>query len=230
MRDHVYVFLVNGLDPVNYGNMTGLRDYLQGLGLNNIYYGQIYHAWYFEKEIRTIHQRDPEAHFVLIGFSLGVNVIDSMARTVQKDGVFIDLLVFLSGNHPIKPLPNQQPENVGRVLNLLADGCMGNRGERCYAENVRLVETFHFGSPTHPVTLEMVAQAINTVVQSVNAVEPIAKPLVPPEDAPPTPRPVKLPVSTKNDEWDFLKPVARLPKAPTYLKEEETVTLKPAGQ
>jgi hypothetical protein len=80
------------------------------------------------------------------------------------------------------------------------------------------------------VTLEMVAQAINSVVQSVHAVEPIAKPLVPPEDAPPTPRPVKLPVGTKNDEWDFLKPVARLPKAPSYLKEEETVTLKPAGQ
>ena len=41
LRDHVYVFLVNGLDPVNYGNLTGLRDYLQSMGLNKIYYGQI---------------------------------------------------------------------------------------------------------------------------------------------------------------------------------------------
>jgi hypothetical protein len=228
-RDHVYIFLVNGLDPVNYGNLTGLRDYLQGMGLNRSYYGQIYHAWYFENEIRHIHEQDPNAHFVLIGFSVGVNVIDSMARTVQKDGIFIDLMVFLSGNHPVKPLPKQQPENVGRVINILADGCMGNHGERCYAENVRLIETFHFGSPTHPVTLEMVAEAIACIVKTVNVAEPVAKPLAPAPDEPPTPRPVHIPVSTHKDEWDFLKPVARLSKPPSYF-QEETVTLKPEGQ
>ena len=64
-RDHTHIFLVNGLDPVNYGNLTGLRDYLQSLGLNNVYYGQVYHAWYFEKEIRRIHQHAVEAVVVL---------------------------------------------------------------------------------------------------------------------------------------------------------------------
>jgi hypothetical protein len=229
MRDHVYVFLVNGLDPVNYGNLTGLRDYLQSMGLTKIYYGQIYHAWYFEKEVRRIHAQDPGGHFVFIGFSLGVNVINSMARAAQKDGVFIDLMVYLSGNHFVGYLPKDQPENVGRILNLLADGWMGNHGERCYAENVRLVETHHFGSPTHPITLEMIGQAILGIVKSVDAVEPVHHPAAPSPDAAPPPRPVRLPVSTKKDEWDFLKPVARLSKPPSFL-QEETVTLKLAEQ
>src|SRR5438034_10131305 len=54
-RDHVYIFMVNGLDPWNYGNLTGVRDYIQELGFNKTYYGQVYHVWWFNAEIRRIH-------------------------------------------------------------------------------------------------------------------------------------------------------------------------------
>jgi hypothetical protein len=227
-RDHVYVFLLNGLDPFNYGNLTGVRDYLQGLGLTRTYYGQCYHAWQFENEIRRVHEHDADAHFVLIGFSVGVNVVDSMARTVQKDGIYIDMLVFLSGNHPVWPMPKDQPANVGRVINLLADGCMGKRGERAYAENYRLQKTLHFGSPTHPTTLEMLARELTCLVQMVTVTEPMPGPGPQSSDEAPTPRPVRIPISTQKDEWDFLKPVARLSKPPSYFKEE-TFTFKPAA-
>src|SRR5262249_6617116 len=60
-RDHVYIFLVNGLDPINASNMAGLRDYLQDLGFNKTYYGQLYHSAFYNKEIRRIHESDPDA-------------------------------------------------------------------------------------------------------------------------------------------------------------------------
>src|SRR5438128_2674390 len=78
-RDHVYIFLVNGLDPINFGRLLGLRDYVRKLGFRQTYYGQMFHAAYFKKEIRRIHQEDPEAHFVFIGFSAGMNVAHFMA-------------------------------------------------------------------------------------------------------------------------------------------------------
>src|SRR5262249_14970241 len=142
-RGHVHVFLMNGLDPMNYGNLIGLRDYLQELGFCKTYYGQLYHLWWFESEIRRLHTEDADAHFALIGFSLGSNVVYEIARAVERYGVHIDLLVFLSGNHFASPMPHRRPENVGKVVNLLASGVMASRGERDWAENVRLDSTMH---------------------------------------------------------------------------------------
>src|SRR5262245_54242861 len=43
-RDHVYVFCVNGLDPLDYSNQSGLRDYIHELGFNRLYNGEMYHT------------------------------------------------------------------------------------------------------------------------------------------------------------------------------------------
>jgi hypothetical protein len=211
-RGHVYVFLMNGLDPMNYGNLTGLRDYLQGLGFCKTYYGQLYHLWWFENEIRRLSKEDPDAHFALIGFSLGCNLAYDIARAVERDQVHIDLLVFLSGNHPVAPMPHERPENVGKVVNLLAAGVMATRGDRDWAQNVRLDSTLHFGSPTHPTTLKLLSEELTTVAASVPAADLPPPPAPPAADEAPTPRPVKPNTSARKDEWDFLKPVSRLGK------------------
>src|SRR5437764_243197 len=48
---YVYVFVVNGLDPLNYGNLTGLRDHIRALGFEHVFFGQLYHAGWIKKEI-----------------------------------------------------------------------------------------------------------------------------------------------------------------------------------
>src|SRR5438105_15088896 len=40
-RDHVHVFLVNGLDPANIGNLAGLRHHVRHLDFHQAYYGQV---------------------------------------------------------------------------------------------------------------------------------------------------------------------------------------------
>src|SRR4029079_19289987 len=50
-KDHVYVFLIHGMDPLNYANLSGLRDYIQGLGFHKTYYGQLSHTPHFTREI-----------------------------------------------------------------------------------------------------------------------------------------------------------------------------------
>jgi hypothetical protein len=212
-RNHVHVFFMNGLDPVNYGNLTGLRDYVQELGFGKTYYGQLFHAGWFEKEIRHIHQDDPDARVVLIGFSLGVQEMHSVAEDLNKDHIPIDLLVFLSGNHPVWFMPSDRPANVQRVVNILASGGMKSFGVREYAENVRLPEdTWHFGSPTHPYTLEKMSEELGALALTV-PIREIVRPPEPLEDEAPTPRPVKPTKRGPRDEWDFLRPV-------TYLQRE----------
>jgi hypothetical protein len=226
-RDHVYIFLVNGLDPINYGKLLGLRDYIRKLGFRQTYYGQMFHARYFKKEIRRIHDEDAGAHFVFIGFSAGMNVAHSMAAAANRDGIPVDALVYLSGNNPITPMPNDRPQNVRHVLNILASGLMAKTGERDYAENIRLPDAWHFDSPAHPRTKELLAKEL----MEIGAAIPLPKPEE--ESMPraafdePTPRPINQAKSQKYDGWDFLKPVSRL-KAP--LKKEPEPAPVPAAR
>ena len=209
-RDHVYVFLMNGLDLTGYGNLAGLRDYLLDLGICRTYYGQLHHACWFVKEIRRLHREDPDARFVLIGFSFGADMVHAVARAVEADDVHFDLMVLLSCNHPFLGLPHDRPKNVGKVINILAGGRLSREDERPWAENVRLCDAFHFGPPTHPATLRLVAHELAEVITAV----PVpALPEVPPQPAveeAPTPRPVKPRTSARRDDWDFLKPVDHL--------------------
>ncbi|TMQ33602.1 MAG: cobalamin B12-binding domain-containing protein [Planctomycetota bacterium] len=222
-RDHVYIFLVNGLDPINFGRLLGLRDYVRKLGFRQTYYGQMFHAAYFKKEIRRIHQEDAEAHFVFIGFSAGMNVAHSMAAAVNREGISIDALVYLSGNNPITPMPNDRPGNVRHVLNILASGLMGKTGERDYAENIRLPDAWHFDSPTHPRTKELLAKELMEIGSAIPVPKPEEESMPRAAFAEPTPRPVNQARSQKHDDWDFLKPVSRL-KSPLKKESEPAPT------
>src|SRR5205823_5276883 len=104
----------------------------------NTHDGQVYDMFRFEEEIRRLHKEDAGAHFVLIGFSLGTNVAYEIATGLEEASVPVDLMVYLSGNHVVMPLPYRRPFNVGRVVNLLAGGIMDKYGQRDYAENIRV--------------------------------------------------------------------------------------------
>ncbi len=192
-REHVYVFLVHGMDPFDWANLTGLRDYVQELGFHKTYYGQLYHTWTFEKEIRRIHAEDPSARFVLIGFSFGANVVRYLANSAGADHIPIDLLVYFGGN-TLKNETYDQPENVARIVNILASGAIWNGAWMDRAENIHETDVWHFGSPSHPYSLRMMARELAVVASHVEVVE----------DGPPPPP------EMRSGEWDFLKPVSRL--------------------
>jgi hypothetical protein len=211
-RDHVYIFFVHGMDPLDMANLTGLRDHVQDLGFHKTYYGQLYHGPLFDREIRRIHEEDPEARFVLVGFSFGANVVRTLAQSVRGDGIPIDLLVYLGGN-TLKNVPYDQPDNVIHLVNILASGFIWNGDNMEAAENISEPDVWHFGSPTHQGTRETLARELAEVVSHVPVEEPADVPATSPEAAP-TPRPVTPAPAGPRDEWDFLKPVSRLRQPP----------------
>jgi hypothetical protein len=190
-RDHVYVILIHGMDPLDYANLQGVRDYVQELGFRKTFYGQCYHTAKFAKEMHRIHAEDPDSRFVLIGFSFGANMARYLANVAKDDGIPIDLLVYFGGN-TLKNEAYDQPDNVARVVNILASGAIWNGAWMDRAENIHEPDVYHFGTPSHPYSVELLTHELGEVASRVPVVE----------DGPPPP--------PAEGEWDFLKPVSRL--------------------
>jgi hypothetical protein len=107
-------------------------------------------------------------------------------------------------------VPADRPENTTTIVNILACGCIWNGAQMDGAINLEESDVFHFGSPRHPRTLEILTNELTELAASVPFVEnqePQPATILGEE---PTPRPVKRTVPQKQDEWDFLKPVSRV--------------------
>jgi hypothetical protein len=199
-RSHVYIFLIHGMDPFDWANLTGVCDYCHALGFSKTYYGQLYHTLKFEKEMRRIHAEDPSARFVLVGFSFGANMVRYLANSAKDDGIAIDLLVYLGGN-TLKNEEHDQPANAARIVNILASGCVWNGAWMDRAENIHETDVYHFGTPSHPETLRVLGEELAVAASHVQVVEDV------PGSAPVPAQPAE------RGEWDFLKPVSRLKPA-----------------
>jgi hypothetical protein len=208
-RSHVHVFLIHGMDPLDLANLNGLTEYIQQLGYIKTHYGQLYHLWEFKKELRQVHEQDPQARFVLIGFSFGANFVRELANAVKEEGILIDLLVYLGGN-TLENTPPNQPEHCMHIINILAAGCIWNGCTMDRADNYHFTNVWHFGSPTHPRTREILARELAAVAARVPYVD--TTPPLPPEIENEVPHPRRLiPEQMQQQssaqlpqEWNFL--------------------------
>jgi hypothetical protein len=167
-RRQVCIFLANGIDPLCLGNLSGLREYLHALGFTKTWYAQTYHGGWIRREIHRVHKEDPEARFALIGYGHGAGVVRSVAWSVSREGIPIDLLVTLNGSRP---------------------GTVPAGGD----EACPLPEEHCCGSPSDAGTLQMLAADLMDVAGRI----PVPGPPLPPPPAPhswpetaPPPRPV----------------------------------------
>jgi hypothetical protein len=206
-RNHVHIFLIHGMDPLDLANLNGLTEYIQALGYLKTHYGQLYHLWEFKKELRRVHKEDPKARFVLIGFSFGANMVRELANSVKDEGVIIDLLVYLGGN-TLENTPPNQPDHVLHIVNILATGCIWNGAQMDRADNLHYDNVWHFGSPTHRKTREMLARELAVVASHVPYVEKPLPPLPPEFEEAPRPRRLRNDTVRKTPElppdWTFL--------------------------
>ncbi len=215
-RDHVHIFIVHGADPLDWANIEGVRTYLAELGFCQTHLAQFWHLTQAIDDVKQVHREDPDAHFVLIGFSLGANMVSTITRCVKDDGIAIDLLVYCGGNSLMNK-PRDQPDNAKHIVNILATGWFFNGAQMDRAENVTEPDVFHFGSPSHPRTMAMLLHHLTALAsvsphQQVTYVEP------PPPEPDPSPHPELLPppppVQQARDEWDYLKPNTQLAALP----------------
>jgi hypothetical protein len=164
-KEHVYIFGINGLNPMCLGNFNGLLCYFREQGFTHTYFGQPYTSFWFPSEIREIRRQDPQAKIVLIGFSSGANSVRAMANGLNNDGTPIDLLVYLVGD-TIWDTPYSKPGNVRRIVNIRAQGLLLLGGDLLFngadlegARNYDL-RCRHILAPSRPETVTLMMEEL----------------------------------------------------------------------
>ncbi len=190
-RCHVYIFFVQGHDPVDCVGLEDLKEAAHCLGFDKAWFAPCWYEAKFKKEIARIHHDDPQAHFVLVGYGHGVHTAADLAETVAAQGVNIDLMLCIG-----KLV--EHPNGVLRKVAVLA-GCPH---EEC--PDVYYVDTHTHKLPGHPQTAEVLAHELLCIAASIPSAHDLP-PMIYPQE--PTPHPMPK-ADTARDEWDFLKPAS----------------------
>ncbi|MFO0967243.1 MAG: hypothetical protein U0793_16905 [Gemmataceae bacterium] len=166
-KERVHVFAINGLNPLCLGNFNGLCSFCKKIGFQHTYFGQLYTSYWFGDKIREIRRTDPDARIVLVGFSLGANYVEAVANDLARDGVQVDLLVYLVGDF-VRDNSYARPANVRRIVNVRARGLIFSGGDLLFngadlegARNVRL-DYRHILIPSRRETLELLQEELLT--------------------------------------------------------------------
>jgi hypothetical protein len=162
--DHVYVYMVNGLTilPHVFGSMNGVGPHVEEDGFRKPRVASHYWRKAFLKEIRRVRCEDPQARFVLVGYSIGGSVVYGMAQDLQADGIFIDLMIYIDAHSFIHDL-GCHPQNVGKVVSInssslfLPGKC--HPGEECYHVDTPR----HLAIPHKDETLAIMTEALRQV-------------------------------------------------------------------
>lgn len=166
-KEHVYIYAINGLNPMCLGNFNGLCQYWKKQGFANVRFAQLYTWSGFADEIKTVRANDPQARIAIVGYSLGANSARDLANDLNKEGVPVDLLVYLAGDS-IGDTPDSRPVNVQHIVNIRADGAlaMGGglfaKGDIEGARNVR-VKCRHILTPSRRQTVEIMNEELLTL-------------------------------------------------------------------
>ena len=206
-RTHVYTFLINGNDPLLLGNFPAVQQEIFRWGFPHTWYGEMYHVGQFEREIRQIHQRDPDARVVLVGFSYGGMLAQRLARRLARDGIHINRLILIDA-FGVDEAADAPEGYHGRTVNISGESYFQPAQVIEDGENIQVPEYHHFAIPTHASVLHRVSEELAAAAQEVPVWLPARAEMFPagPVPRPHAPEPPPLP-----REWDFLQP--------TYLLE-----------
>ena len=165
-KDQVYIFAINGADPLCVGNLDGLCDYLREQGYTHTYFAQPYTRYWFANEISDVRRQDPEAKIVVIGYSWGCNEARSMVNRLNKDGIPVELLVYLGGDF-IWNTRESSPPNVRRIVNVRGHGLLLLAGlvDGANLEGARneWIDSRHIELPSRRQTLELLTDELNNL-------------------------------------------------------------------
>jgi hypothetical protein len=169
-KEHVHTFIVNGLDPLQLANLNGMTGYLRNLGFPQTHYEPLLGYRSTMRQVREIHQNDPDAKIVLVGYSLGAQVVRRLANDLEKENINVDRLVYLGGDF-IGNTQASRPSNVGKVVNIRGHGSLfsgrdlfWNGAEIDNAQNMKL-DSRHFVLPSRGQTMETLASTLASLAQ-----------------------------------------------------------------
>ncbi|QEL17878.1 hypothetical protein [Limnoglobus roseus] len=181
-RAKVYAIIFRGFDPFHLTHVEKLREELNQHGFAKVYCVDFYHEAFIEKEIKRILCEDPDARFVVVGYSLGAGVAQNLVTRVTACSVPVDALVEIA---PVYlPFTGTGPDlsRVGRHL-IIANSYTQ---PACHtrAEVLNLSGAGFLTEPSNPVTVQMLRDILMASAEHVPPSSNDAHPTVPLVDNP----------------------------------------------
>lgn len=205
-RGKVYVFLMTGFDFFDSDRITDFRNALIQAGFTKVYAGQGFHDTFFAAEMNRLARTEPDAKFVVVGFSSGADFAVSLAESVSRYGIPIALLASVDP-HWWSSAPAERPANVEQVMHIHGEPWLF-AGRMSAGADVQIPESYPSNITAHPLTVEQVARSLAGIAGTLPRPEPTAgQPIV---ETTPTPRPTARRLDAPRDGWDFLRPAASL--------------------
>lgn len=198
----VYIFLINGLDPFEYCNLSGARDYLHHIGFGKIYCGQSVHLGFFEDRMRYIHAQCPgSARFVIVGFGRGAGTAQQLALYADAAGIPVDTLVYLAPERVDAEIESP----AVRIVTVSGDDWLFHSPPAYGGDLIVVQNAGKSAVPTHPETLALLEREVTLVAMGVAPPPRIKVPRVNLVEPIPAPRDVRPGPTTLSPEWQFLR-------------------------
>lgn len=195
-RQHVYLFMVNGITPGSTTGLNGLRDELARQGFMKVAMGQTIHALWMRKEMVRIHAEDPAARFVVLGFDIGCTVATRLAAQAQIDGLPVDSVILLD--------PPGNAERADSAVPSLVIRSGSGLDPAVILDGAVIPDARHSDLPSHPVTVSSVVRLLGEVTVKVEhgtVYVPVSTSDY--EHAPPA-KIIATPGPDASAEWNFL--------------------------
>lgn len=208
----VYIFFVNGHDPLGCANLRGVRDYLASLGFVRSYYGEIDHDIWLAEELVCANRDYPGSRFIVVGYEWGADSARRIVNAGLKWGATIDLLLYIEPKGTIYNLPACDPA-IHRTVIVQNDRWLTKCAPVDNSEVINVSTLTRFGVPTTPEVIDLLTSEAEHLASMVPIIRYLPEP-VPPlldETAPP-PRPLIEPKERIFDDWDFLKLMVKRPR------------------
>ncbi|HEY3787496.1 MAG TPA: hypothetical protein VGL71_01520, partial [Urbifossiella sp.] len=193
-RRHVYAFMIHGVTPSGSDGLDGLRLKLAERGYEKTYLGDLFSAWWFAFEMKSILKCDPTARFVVIGDDLGCGAAVTLGRFAERQKWPIDAVVLLD------PVSLKEACSCKSRTIVIRSGATSI--ENLDAECVCVSNCGHWTLPTNPKTVEAIAEVMKSSAMKVEHPDYWEGMPFEYEDAPPRVMPNAIPGS--GEGWFFL--------------------------
>lgn len=215
-QSHVHIYFIHGLDPFDLANLHGVREYCRQRGYSQTTLAQFYHGPWVIDRIRQVKASEPDAKILLFGFSAGTLTARTVANTLHsKYGIDVDEIIYTSGITMLDREYNH-PSFVGKIVHIRDRSLVTGGVELSTAENIKYGDVWHFGTPAHPDTLELLGHDLDRLAQET----PITLPpelSSPPATTTHTTLKAGAPSPSRPSVWDVARPSFSLLPPPQFV-------------
>jgi hypothetical protein len=160
-RSHVHILVINGFDPIEVTNASGLAHFLEKSGFPNVYYVSQWKAYKYQQRIHDIKQTDPSARVAFICYSMGVSFGRKLAIQLKEQGTPVDLVIYLDSfafNH----FPEHSPDDALHIVNIITEPRLGIFGSEPLpgATNYQFLGLRHVKVPSDSRIVERVLEEL----------------------------------------------------------------------